>query len=1080
MTSPVTKNRAAWYQQRRLLLAFPISCLVGSLALFSWLQVKNTIAGNSVKQTQQVRLAANRLLLDLINAETQFRGYTLTRRQEVASHFDKFISEIPVSMATLENLVRGNRQQSERLQRVKHKVELRTANLQENFRLIDSLPPDAIQQPALITRLLEGNQLTEQVRLELGAFLEEADRLQVERDRILQTQRQLTWIFLVFAALIGVGGSLLVWFILQRMENRLQQSTARLHTLNRFLQTISECNQTLVRATDECSLLQDISQILVDVGGYRGAWVGFITIDADQSITPMAQAGLDAEFLEALQMTWADTERGRSVTGTAIQTGKIQITQDITHDSTNDPWQELFYQYSIATAIALPLFLNDHCIGALTIFADTPHAFNSEQVKLLNEMAADLSFGIATLRTRAERQQAQEEVIRLNQALEKRVKESETRYQQIVELAEAGIWVLDRTGHTTYVNQSITRLLGYTESELLGRPMIEFMIDPGKQWEDFLTSISLHTKQIIKGEVRLRTKAGQELWTFFSTSPVFDENGQLLWTAALFNDISERKKAEEQLRLSSDRISLANAELARATRLKDEFLAGMSHELRTPLNAVLGLSEALLEEVYGSLTQKQKQSIQTISQSGQHLLELINDILDLAKIESGKMDLQLTTFSVRTLCETSLNFVRPMAYRKNIQLSLDVADEPGDILMDERRLRQVLINLLSNAVKFTPDGGRVELRAQNNVEDETVQLSVTDTGIGIALEDVNKLFQPFVQLDSSLSRRYEGTGLGLALVRRIVEMHGGSVILDSTPGQGSCFQVILPCRYGASPSLPAFKELPLLPLLTVKRALIIEDSEAAASQIARYLTELGVEATIYTQGMGALEVTLHHQPDIILLDVLLPDASGWEVLTNLKANQATQAIPVIVVSVVDERSQAFELGAADYLLKPINRQRLHQCLSHLFAFTPDLGSPPAIEPTNHENLPDDSQPHILLAEDNETNILTMMDYLQSYGVKVTLARNGLEAVEMTQQQTPDVILMDIQMPIMDGFEATRQIRSNPALAHIPIIALTALAMPGDRDRCFAAGAAAYLTKPVSLKQLMKTIAAYLPTLNVKG
>jgi PAS domain S-box-containing protein len=668
-----------------------------------------------------------------------------------------------------------------------------------------------------------------------------------------------------------------------------------------------------------------------------------------------------------------------------------------------------------------------------------------------------------------ERKQAEEEIARLNESLERRARESETRYQQIVELAEEGVWVIDSEAKTTYANQAMARMLGYTEAQMLGRPIFDFMDEADHQ----VASSNVERRKQGTGEkqeFKLKAKDGKAVWTYMSTSPVLDENGKMLWSCSLVYDITERKQADEQLRESSERISLANAELARATRLKDEFLASMSHELRTPLNAILGLSEALQEEVYGPLTDKQRKSLATIEQSGKHLLELINDILDLSKIESGKMEFQIAPVSVQILCESSLTFVRQQAHQKNIKLNSKIAEELGQIAVDERRIRQVLVNLLSNAVKFTPEGGEVWVEVEPDPEAEILQLRVIDTGIGIAPENLDKLFKPFVQLDSRLSRRYAGTGLGLALVRRIVELHGGSISLESEVGKGSRFTVNLPWKepQGMMPSV-GDTEQALLELFSIHQALIVEDSEAAAKHIARYMGELGAAVHIHPQGEGTLKAALEVKPDVIILDLLLPNLSGWEVLAQLKANQATQHIPVLVVSVVDERSQALALGASEYMLKPISRQQLHSTLSKIFS---PLPQPPgstalAVVPDKEQQLP-----LILLAEDNEANISTLLDYLQVHGLRVSLARNGIEAVQMTKQQKPDVILMDIQMPEMDGLEAIQRIRTDAELAMIPIIALTALAMPGDRERCLAAGATEYMTKPVGLKKLVNIISQY--------
>jgi len=409
-------------------------------------------------------------------------------------------------------------------------------------------------------------------------------------------------------------------------------------------------------------------------------------------------------------------------------------------------------------------------------------------------------------------------------------------------------------------------------------------------------------------------------------------------------ELNERKVAEANLQSAFEELQSVNTQLARATRLKDEFLASMSHELRTPLNAILGMSEGLQEQVFGELTGAQHKAIGTIDRSGRHLLDLINDILDLAKIESGKLEIETMPTSVRDLCLSSLSLIKQLAHQKNIRLDMQISTNVGTIRVDERRMRQVLLNLLSNAVKFTPEGGQVALVVQLDSEEETIQFNVTDTGIGIAASDMSKLFQSFVQIDSRLNRQYAGTGLGLALVRRIVEMHDGTVDVQSTLGQGSRFTVTLPYR------------------------------------ITKLTTPSG------------------------------------------RSSETPSSATLISGS------------------------------------------------TSHDDDSASQQPLILLAEDNQANIDTFTNYLTSCGYRMITALNGKEALHLAQIHRPDVILMDIQMPGMDGFEAIQHLRQLPGMGTTPVIALTALAMPGDRDRCLAAGASEYLPKPVRLRHLVDTIA----------
>ncbi|QIR40955.1 GAF domain-containing protein [Tolypothrix sp. PCC 7910] len=416
----------------------------------------------------------------------------------------------------------------------------------------------------------------------------------------------------------------------------------------------------------------------------------------------------------------------------------------------------------------------------------------------------------------------------------------------------------------------------------------------------------------------------------------------------LQQELAERQQAEAKLTEINQQLAFSNEELARATRLKDEFLANMSHELRTPLNAILGMTEGLQEEVFGSINPQQLKALETIERSGSHLLELINDILDVAKIESGQIKLDCTAISVTNLCQSSLAFIKQQALQKRIQLETKIPQNLPNLLVDERRIRQVLINLLNNALKFTPEQGRITLEvnkisldiANNSLEQHFLQIAVKDTGIGIAQENINKLFKPFIQIDSALNRQYAGTGLGLALVKRIVELHGGRVGLSSELGIGSCFTI----------------ELPYTPV-----APVVADTQPAAT-------------------------------------------------------------PEFVSSNLDKAS-----------------------------------------------------PLILLAEDNEANISTVSSYLKAKGYRILLANNGREAIELATTQHPDLILMDIQMPFMDGLEAIKLIRLDANLVNTPIVALTALAMSGDRDRCIAAGANDYLSKPVKLKQLATTIQQLLST-----
>ncbi len=522
----------------------------------------------------------------------------------------------------------------------------------------------------------------------------------------------------------------------------------------------------------------------------------------------------------------------------------------------------------------------------------------------------------------------QDELQELNHTLERRVQERTAEVQDLYDNAPAGYHSLDGTGLFILVNQTELTWLGYTREEMIGRMNIRQILTPESQAIFTATFDRFKNEGIISDlELDFRRKDGTILPVSINATAIYDAQGQYLMSRTMIFDMTEHKQAEAELRA-------ANIALAQAARLKDEFLASMSHELRTPLNAVLSFSESLEDGTYGTLEPRQREILHLISESGYHLLELINDILDLSKIEAGKFELQPEPTVVETCCQASLSMIKQQAIIKRLRISTSFMHETPIIYVDERRLKQILVNLLGNAVKFTPERGVIGLEV-TQPEPETMRFTVWDTGIGIPSHKLHELFEPFVQLDSSLSRQYSGTGLGLALVRRLAELHGGRVTVESELGKGSRFSFTIP---------------------------------------------------------------IHPMP---------------------------QALPP------KPEPQAQEPGP------------------------PEVDKLPALT--------------ILLVEDNEINRLVTRDYLINKGHKVITALNGFEALEQARIYRPQMILMDIQMPDMDGLEAIARLRAMPAFVTVPIIALTALAMPGDRERCLEAGANEYLTKPLSLKLLTQRI-----------
>ncbi len=465
-----------------------------------------------------------------------------------------------------------------------------------------------------------------------------------------------------------------------------------------------------------------------------------------------------------------------------------------------------------------------------------------------------------------------------------------------------------------------------------------------------------------------------------------------------------------------DALREANRQADRASRVKSEFLANMSHELRTPLNAILGFSELLLDESNGEYDSATRRSfIDTINSSGHHLLALINDLLDLAKIEAGRMELQVETFDVAEAVRQVVHSVEAMAMAKHLKLT-EHTTSAGEISADARLFRQVLLNLLSNAIKFTPDGGHVGVVAGGSATD--LELAVTDSGIGIAREDQDRIFDEFEQVSSGHNRSQPGTGLGLALCRRMVELHHGRIWVESVKGEGATFRVHLPRRVLPEPSV-------IDVLATAKDGkeplvLVIEDDPAAARLLTHYLASGGFRTAVAWNGREALEMARSLRPVAITLDIVLPELDGWEVLRTLKVDAATRDIPVVVVSIIDNQVTGRALGAIDYFVKPIDSQAL---LSRLGVLNLQNGA--------HE------KPVRVLAVDDDPSALDLLDrILGPAGFTMLRAESGEAAVKIARTNPPDVLLLDLVMPGMSGFEVVSALQDEPATARIPILIVT--------------------------------------------
>lgn len=751
------------------------------------------------------------------------------------------------------------------------------------------------------------------------------------------------------------------------------------------------------------------------------------------------------------------------------------------------------------------------------------------------------------------------------------------RFSLLLEAAPDSILEVDAQGKIVVANTEAARMFQYSREELTGLP-IEALLP-----ERFRGGHLSHRMHYASNPVRRPMGAGLDLFAVrkdgtelavdINLSPLNDgvENGHVM---CVVRDVSQRRGNEEKIRVLNQRLerrsselaalnqelSLRNQEVERANRLKSEFLASMSHELRTPLNTILGFSELLSEENAGILNEKQKRFLNHIQRDASHLLELINDVLDLSKVEAGRLELRPEKFPMAVAAAEVLTSVRPLSATKGIALDSDL-DTELILNADRLRFKEILYNLLSNAIKFTPSGGRVWI--ESSLFDGSVCIMVGDTGIGISSQDQEPIFESFRQASATTKGVREGTGLGLAITKRLVEHHGGKIWVESEPGRGSRFFFTLP--------LTEADEEALLPSqgLTSQLLLLASHVTAFRDELLPDLQQEGFRTETAASGADAFQKTKELRPDLVLLDMELLGRSGWEILHELKTSPETRAIPVVILSPNDERKMGIALGAAECLVKPITGAALVQAVRRIlnpegalrvlivdddvqtrelladtlmneghtplsaryaaealrilatsrvdavvldlilpgrsgFDVLTDIRADPKLAPlpvivltvkdlTERERETLTAQgalvyakgggwrqrlleelrrlhrsakgKRVLVADDNPAGRELVREALADQVSLIVEAADGREALEKIRETRPDLVLLDIQMPEMDGYAVLREIRKDPALARLRVVALTAFAMQGDRERALEAGFDDYLTKPITVAKL---------------
>ena len=656
--------------------------------------------------------------------------------------------------------------------------------------------------------------------------------------------------------------------------------------------------------------------------------------------------------------------------------------------------------------------------------------------------------GVAIIRDITERKRA-----------ETALKQAKERAELLYKVVPSAIFTVDRAGKITSLNNKAFEILGYTAEEIIGKKCSDFGMS--SQCRNCVFNKEQIGSQV-GIECKIRRKDGSLRIISKNSDLLKDMKGHILGYIQSFDDITERKKAELELQKAKE-----SAEAA--VKAKSEFLANMSHEIRTPMNAVIGMTGLLLGT---ELDEEQLSYVETVRNSGEDLLTIINDILDFSKIESGKMRLENQPFILSDCIEESLDLHASKISEKNIELGYYISDEtPRAFKGDVTRIRQILNNLLGNAVKFTSKGEIVVRVDSNQISDKKHQLhfTVKDTGIGIPRDKLGQLFKSFTQVDASITRKYGGTGLGLAISRHLTELMDGKMWVESQENRGSTFHFTIKAE--VSEKKATYFDESIKTHLTGKRMLIVDDNDTNRKILSKQAQSWGMKTEEASSGIIALQMLQNERVfDIAILDMRMPEMNGLDLAKEIKHRQNGKMLPLIMLSSIGSRELKGEENLfAAILTKPIKQSQLFNAVASAFNFTAldsKSSSVVKIDSGMAKRIP----LRILLAEDNAVNQKLALRILQKLGYLADLANNGIEALQSLERQPYDVVLMDVQMPEMDGLEATRNIHKMMKGQNRPyIIAMTALAIDGDREQCLDAGMDDYVSKPIRIDELIHAL-----------
>jgi two-component system sensor histidine kinase/response regulator len=793
----------------------------------------------------------------------------------------------------------------------------------------------------------------------------------------------------------------------------------------------------VARALAESSSLREAAKaILQAICGalgwdYGGLWQVDATRGVLRSVETCTAPGVSFPEFEKTSRN-SRFPPGIGLPGQVWSTRQIFFAPDTIHDS-DFPRGAAVARAGLHAAVGFPLLMGEEFIGVLEFFSREIGSPDSELLAMLTTIASQIGQFV-------ERKRAEAELATL----------FETSLDM---LCIAGV-----DGMFKRLNPAWEKTLGWTTAELMSRPYVEF-VHPDDRHATSAEAGSLAGGAVtVFFENRYLCKDGSVRWLSWNSTPLPEQG--LVYAVA--RDVTEQRRNAEELRQARE------AAVA-ASRAKGDFLANMSHEIRTPMNAVIGMAELLLDT---PLAVEQREYVLTLKDAAESLLGLINDVLDFSKIEAGRLDLVSAEFDLRETLGNTLRTLGLRAHQKGLELAGRISPEvPERVVGDGPRLRQVLVNLVGNAIKFT-EQGEVVVQVETQSEDaEGVVLGflVADTGIGIPPDKQQLIFEAFAQADSSMTREYGGTGLGLSISAQLVELMGGRISVESEPGRGSRFRFSV--RFGSAPSRPRPGDRLPAPLRGM-RVLVVDDNATNRRILEEVLAQWRMQPTVVASGQAALEAMeaaerAKRPYPLVLLDASMPVMDGFELAAKIQQHPRLAGASIMMLSSgarPGDRARCFELGISAYLAKPVKQSDLMDTIVGVFAARPSGRKEPRAGARGRKR---GKGLRVLVAEDNLVNQQVAVGMLERAGHEVTVAENGREVLALLERETFDVVLMDVQMPELDGLETTAAIRERERTAggHLPIVALTAHAMKGDPERCLAAGMDAYLPKPLQSREL---------------